>query len=255
MLATNFSLQDYLVRIQYQGAINASAAHLKTLMQQQLFHIPFENLDVLAGKVISLVPEDIVHKLIHNKHGGYCYEVNGLFTMVLQALDIPYQLVAARPMFYPVKRPKTHMAVIATVEGQEYLCDLGFGSYCIREPLNLADCNQPIQQGSDTFQLIKQGDEYILQALVEGNWINQYGFNRCPVEFIDFAPANWMNSTHKDAIFTQKYLIVKFNPQGRTILLGDQLKQVIGKTTQVQTIQPADIKTVLREHFNLNLPS
>lgn len=255
MLATNFSLQDYLVRIQYQGAINASAAHLKTLMQQQLFHIPFENLDVLAGKVISLVPEDMVHKLIYNKRGGYCYEVNGLFTMVLQALDIPYQLVAARPMFYPVKRPKTHMAVIATVEGQEYLCDLGFGSYCIREPLNLADCNQPIQQGADTFQLLKQGDEYILQALVEGNWINQYGFNRCPVEFIDFAPANWMNSTHKDAIFTQKYLIVKFNPQGRTILFGDQLKQVIGKTTQVQTIQLADIKTVLREYFNLILPS
>lgn len=255
MFASNFDLTQYLTRIQYQGTCTASANGLKALMQQQLFNVPFENLDVLAGKVISLVPEDIVNKIVHQQRGGYCYEVNGLFCMALQALDIPYQLVAARPMFYPVKRPKTHMAVIATVEGQEYLCDLGFGSYCIREPLSLADCNQPIQQGSDTFQLLKQGDEYILQALVEGNWINQYGFNRCPVEFIDFAPANWMNSTHKDAIFTQKYLIVKFNPQGRTILLGDQLKQVIGKTTQVQTIQPADIKTVLREYFALTLPS
>lgn len=255
MFASNFELTQYLSRIQYQGTFTANADGLKALMQKQLFNVPFENLDVLAGKVISLVPEDIVNKIVQQQRGGYCYEVNGLFCMALQALDIPYQLVAARPMFYPVKRPKTHMAVIATVEGQEYLCDLGFGSYCIREPLNLADCNQSIQQGEDTFQLLKQGNEYILQALVDGTWIKQYGFNRCPVEFIDFAPANWMNSTHKDAIFTQKYLIVKFNPQGRTILLGDQLKQVIDKTTQVQTIQPADIKMVLREYFDLTLPS
>ncbi|WP_020560708.1 arylamine N-acetyltransferase family protein [Thiofilum flexile] len=255
MLAQNFKLDDYLQRIHYQGEITPSAVLLKALMQQQLFHIPFENLDVLAGKGISIIPEDIVAKLVYQQRGGYCYEVNGLFSMALQALNIPYQLVAARPMFYPMKRPKTHMAVIAKVEGQEYLCDLGFGSYSIREPLHLADCNQTIQQDFDTFQLLKEGDEYILQALVEGNWINQYGFNRCPTEFIDFTPANWMNSTHKDVIFMQKYLIVKFTPQGRTILFGDQLKQVIGKTTQVQTIQLNDVKTVLREYFNLTMPS
>jgi hypothetical protein len=33
---------------------------------------------------------------------------------------IEYQFVAARPMFYPVKRPKTHMAIIAKVEGKDW---------------------------------------------------------------------------------------------------------------------------------------
>lgn len=254
MLANNFQLTEYLTRIHYQGVPSATVASLKTLMQQQLFHIPFENLDVMAGKVISLVPEDIVHKLIQQNRGGYCYEVNGLFSMALQVLNIPYQLVAARPMFYPVKRPKTHMAIIATVDGQQYLCDLGFGSYGIRAPINLANCNQEIQQDNDIFKLTKDGDDYILQALVESTWVNQYGFNLCPTEFIDFAPANWMNSTHKDAVFTQKYLVVRFTPQGRFILFGDQLKKITNKVVETSTVNSQELDQVLFEYFNLKRP-
>jgi N-hydroxyarylamine O-acetyltransferase len=251
MLATNFDLDEYFKRIRYQGDIKPTATTLKAIMQHQLFNIPFENLDVLAKKGVSLVPEDIVNKLIHNHRGGYCYEVNGLFSMALTALNIPYQLVAARPMFYPVKRPKTHMALVVTIESEQYLCDLGFGSYGIRAPISLSECNQVLKQDDDVFQLLKQGDEYILQALVEGNWINQYGFNLCPTEFIDFAPANWMNSTHKDAVFTQKYLVVRFTPMGRIILFGDQLKKVVHKKTEVTTLSIDNINPVLKDYFDL----
>jgi N-hydroxyarylamine O-acetyltransferase len=86
---------------------------------------------------------------------------------------------------------------------------------------------------------------------VEGNWINQYGFNLCPTEFIDFSPANWMNSTHKDAVFTQKYLVVRFTPMGRIILFGDQLKKVAHKKTEVTTLSMGSINTVLKDYFNL----
>lgn len=55
-------------------------------MQQQLFTVPFENLDVQRGKTVSMVPEDIVEKIVHQGRGGYCYEVNGLFSMALEAL-------------------------------------------------------------------------------------------------------------------------------------------------------------------------
>jgi N-hydroxyarylamine O-acetyltransferase len=118
MHAENFSLSAYLERIAYRGEAKADLTTLRALMRHQLLSVPFENLDVQAGKIISLVPEDIVAKIVQRRRGGYCYEVNGIFSMALQALGIPYRYVAARPMFYPARRPRTHMAIIAPLASQ-----------------------------------------------------------------------------------------------------------------------------------------
>lgn len=149
MHANNFSLTSYCERIGYKGQLQADETTLQLLMHHQLRTVPFENLDVQAGKVVSLVPEEIVKKIIDCSRGGYCYEVNGLFAMALEALGIEYQFVAARPMFYPVKRPKTHMAIVAKVEGKLFLCDLGFGSYGIRAPIDLNQVGDQMDQDRD----------------------------------------------------------------------------------------------------------
>ena len=246
-----FNLTAYCQRIGYTDELRADLATVQALMQHQLRSVPFENLDVLAGKPISLNPADIVAKIVGKQRGGYCYEVNGLFAMALQALQIPYQFVAARPMFYPMKRPRTHMALLVTLDGAEWLCDIGFGSYGIREPLRLDALEMPIPQGCDTFMLSEDGGDIILKAQVEGAWAKQYGFNRCPVEWIDFAPANWLNSTHPDAVFTQKPLVVCFTANGRNILFGDSFKRVDAGITTQRTLAPHEHAAVLEEHFGL----
>jgi N-hydroxyarylamine O-acetyltransferase len=251
MIEETFNLTDYCRRIGFMGELRADIATVQALMQHQLRSVPFENLDVLAGKPISLNPADIVAKIIGQRRGGYCYEVNGVFAMALQALGIAYQFVAARPMFYPVKRPRTHMALLVTLDGVEWLCDLGFGSYGIREPLRLDVLETPVTQGFDTFMLSQEGGDIVLKAQVEGAWAKQYGFNRCPVEWIDFAPANWLNSTHADAVFTQKPLIVVFTANGRNILFGDSFKQVEQGVTTQRMLAPHEQAEVLAAHFGL----
>ena len=254
MKADNFVLQKYLNRIGFVGGAKADLATVTEMMRRQLFSVPFENLDVQAGKIVSLVPEEIVEKIIGRNRGGYCYEVNGIFAMALQALGIPYQFVAARPMFYPVRRPKTHMAIVLEVESEEWLCDLGFGSYGIREPMRLSLSDTEVRQDFDTFMLNKTKEhEYLLKALVEGEWTNQYAFDLSPQEWIDFAPANYLNSTHPDAVFVQKLLIVLHNSNGRSILLGDMLKTVTQGRIEKQIVRPEDCKSVLRDKFNLIL--
>lgn len=255
MYAETFKLDDYCRRIGFFGELKPELATVQALMQQHLKTIPFENLNVLAGKVISLQPDDIVEKLIHQQRGGYCYEMNGLFTMALTALGIDYQWVAARPLFYPTKRPRTHAALIVNFDGVEWLLDLGFGSYGIREPMRLDLLDQHIQQGFDQFMLTQEDDSDIaVQALVDGTWVKQYGFNRSAVEWVDFAPANWMNSTHPDAIFTQKLVIVLFTKEGRKILSGNMFKEYkAGQLTQI-ALQDEQLATVLKQDFNLIKP-
>jgi N-hydroxyarylamine O-acetyltransferase len=253
MKAKNFSLPDYFKRIGYEGT--ASVVDLPTLreiMRHQLFTVPFENLDVQDGKIVSLVPEDIVEKIVYNPRGGYCYEVNGLFAMALEALGVQYQFVAARPMFYPVRRPKTHMALVVSLNGEQWLFDLGFGSYGIREPMKLDAHLGETQQDHDFFILEKENDNtFILKAKIEGVWSNQYAFDLSPQEWIDFAPANYLNSTHPDAVFVQKLLLVLHRPNGRSILFGDLLKTIEHGEVTVRTLQDHEIEGVLEDTFGL----
>lgn len=252
MRADNFSLQDYFNRIGYQGNAKPDIATVTEMMRCQLFIVPFENLDVQGGKIVSLVPEEIADKILHRNRGGYCYEVNGIFSMALEALGIPYQFVAARPMFYPAKRPKTHMAIVLSMDGDQWLCDLGFGSYGIRAPMRMSLLNTEVKQDADTFLLSDTGGrEFVLKALVDGEWVNQYGFDLSPQEWIDFAPANYMNSTHPDAIFVKQYLVVLHNPHGRKILFGDMFKTVENGRTEKQTVLPEERAAILARHFNL----
>lgn len=254
MHSDNFDISTYFKRINYTGPAAADTATLHALMRHQLFAVPFENLDVQAGKMVSLIPEEIVDKILHQGRGGYCYEVNGLFAMALEALGISWRFVAARPMFYPARRPKTHMAVVAEVEGRQWLCDLGFGSYGIRAPMALDMLDVDIGQDFDTFRLTRHArGEYLLQAKVEGAWANQYGFDLSVQEWVDFIPANYLNSTHPDAIFVQKRVVVQHHPEGRQILLGNMLKTITANGTKTQQLAEEDIAEVLRTHFALTV--
>ncbi len=252
MQADNFTLEDYFKRIGYQGVPAVDVKTLAALMRCQLFTVPFENLDVQAGKVVSMVPEEIVEKIIFNPRGGYCYEVNGLFAMALAALGFEYTLIGARPMFYPARRPKTHMVLAVKVDDQLWLCDLGFGSFGIRAPLNLSLVDKTIQQDDDFFRIGKLGDNnFIMQALVDGEWVSQYGFDLYPHEWIDFFPANFLNSKHPEAIFVQKLLVVKHNPTGRSILVGNRLKKMANGIVESRELADAELQTVLRDEFGL----
>jgi N-hydroxyarylamine O-acetyltransferase len=252
MKVENFNFADYCARIGFNGKAQADAETLAALMRGQLFNVPFENLDVQAGKIISIEPQDIVNKIVYHPRGGYCYEVNSLFAMALTALGIDYYFVGARPMFYPARRPRTHMVIIAKVEGEDYLCDLGFGSYGMRAPIALSKVNQVIQQDDDFFKLFcEDGKNYILQALVDGEWINQFGFDLYPHELLDFMPANYYNSTSPDAIFVKQLLIVKYNPLGRKILSGNRLKIVENGKSVTHDIQTGDFASVLKKEFDL----
>ncbi|OHD89511.1 MAG: acetyltransferase, partial [Sulfuricurvum sp. RIFCSPLOWO2_12_43_5] len=216
MTASNFSLSDYLRRINYNGQTRPDLSTLTALMSAQLQSVPFENTEVQAGRIPSLIPEEITTKIIMNGRGGYCYEVNGLFAMALTAIGFEWYFAGARPMFYPSRRPKTHMVVIVTIEGKEYLCDTGFGGYGIREPLEVVDGNITVQNG-DTFRFELLNGEYVLYSLVNGEWAPQYGFALVPQEWIEFSLANYFNATHPDTIFTQKKLAVMQTPNGRKI--------------------------------------
>ncbi len=246
MTASNFNLTNYLARIGYEGEVHADVSTLTQLVQKQLRSIPFENTEVQSGRIPSLVPEDIVDKVLKRGRGGYCYEINGVFAMALTAIGFEWYFSGARPMFYPARRPKTHMVVIVRVEGNDYLCDTGFGGYALRAPIMIEEGE--VTQEGDRFSLELFGGEYVLSSLVQGEWQRQYGFALHPQEWIEFSLANYFNATSPDTIFTQKKLAIMQTPNGRKILVDNELKLIEeGKREQLEV----DYGRALKEYFGL----
>jgi N-hydroxyarylamine O-acetyltransferase len=249
--AENFVLSDYLARIKAVKTPEPTLEFVSYMMQCHLFSIPFENLDVQAGKVVSLIPEEIVDKIVYRNRGGYCYEVNGLLTMALQELGIACYFTSARSMTYATKRPRTHLVVIAKIEGRSYLLDTGFGSHGIRLPMDLSQTNQEIVQDGQTYKLEKKGSDFNLYAWVHETWLPQYSFKKQTYDYIDFAPVNYMNSTHPDSIFVKAPLIILFNSEGKKVLSGNTIKYYSnGKMTE-KVFDKSEYEVVLKEEFNL----
>lgn len=193
------------------------------LMRHQLFSVPFENLDVQAGKIVSLAPDDIVEKVLKKGCRLLSSEVNGFCHGAGSTRhSLPFR--GGAPDVLPCAAAETHMALIAEVESRQVaLRSLGSGSYGIRAPMALDTLDVDITQDFRhrfAWSCSAEG-EYLLEAKVEGEWARQYGFDLTPQEWIDFVPQTTWNSTHPDAIFVQKRVVVQHSPEGRQILLGD----------------------------------
>lgn len=252
--ASNFDLQQYLNRINFSGEIKLDLAGIKILMQSQLFSVPFENIDVQAGKTISLIGDDIVNQIVTKNRGGYCYQINGIFSLLLQEIGLPHYYIAVRPLVNPGQNPKTHLAIIATIEGEEYLIDLGFGGNSIREPLKLSQAGTEIQQDFETFTLVKtEDDDYLLQIKIGNEWSNLYSFDLTPQRWIDFKPANHYNYSHPDSFFTQNLIVVLQNPLGKKIVFKNAVKSVTNGVTEVIPFEDDQLDTLLKTEFNLNI--
>ena len=92
-------MQDLSGYLRHIGFGRSPAVDLATLREVVLCHalsIPFENLDALTGRRISLDPADVERKLLRQGRGGWCFEQNLLLGNALRAIGFPVVDLAAR---------------------------------------------------------------------------------------------------------------------------------------------------------------
>jgi N-hydroxyarylamine O-acetyltransferase len=58
--------------------------------------VPFENLSIHLAEQVSLDERDLIDKIVRRRRGGFCYELNGAFALLLEALGAQVSRVAAR---------------------------------------------------------------------------------------------------------------------------------------------------------------
>jgi len=251
---TSADCLKYLERINYTGSTSSSVEVLTKLQQLHLLNVPFENLDIHTGKKIEL--ENTYDKIVNNHRGGFCYELNGLFFQLLTAIGFEAKLVSARAYNNKLQTfgPEfDHMAIVASIENQNYLVDVGFGEFTY-SPLKLElDLLQADRAGKF---MIKQYDAtYLTVSKVDGNGsIPEYIFTQTPRQLNDFAVMCHYHQTSSLSHFTQKRLCSMVTGKGRITISGNVLKKTEnGSVIEISLTDEAEFNKALWDYFNMQL--
>lgn len=220
--------EKYLERIKYIGKLTADVECLTELHRNHLFYIPFENLDVYSGKGISLDLENIYEKIVLNRRGGFCYELNYLFHWLLTELGFICRMISAR-VINDAGEPGPefdHMAIYIDA-GPRYLADVGFGDLFLK-PLEFKT-DEVQYDGRNYFMIQDQGSKgYLLMMSADGiQFKREYLFTLKKRTIQDFMPLCLDKQVNPDSHFVNTRICTKFTPEGRWTIRNNQWIETI----------------------------
>lgn len=247
-------IKRYLERLQYKKETSVSKQVLRELQKAHLLRIPFENLDIHYQQEISLDLEAVFEKIVLNKRGGFCYELNGLFFHLLKAIGFDAKMISGR-----VATPKgtygpeyDHLAIVVRLEGLDYLVDVGFGRFSL-EPLNI-QMKVRIVEDLGVFQFDVYEKEYLrINTLEKEVLVPQYIFSLQERAWAEFEEMCWFHQNSASSHFTQKKIISILTPNGRITLNDQSLKITNGEEVKEIEFEIEKFPTFLKTYFNITL--
>ncbi len=247
-------VERYLRRI---GCEHIDEATVDTLVQLHVAHmvrVPFENLDIALGRSIELSLPLMYKKIVEQKRGGFCYELNGLFCWLLRELGFKTDMLAAQ-VFKGGNAGLAFSHMLLFVDaGERFVVDVGFGDSFIK-PIVLDDKIQ--RQNEYDYQLSFSKDEITLfRGLSDSELMPKYRFSLIPCELDDFKPMCHYQQTSPHSTFTQRFICSRATTQGRVTLFGNRLIKADDKdVTELSIMSEEQYRGILRDNFQMELPS
>jgi N-hydroxyarylamine O-acetyltransferase len=209
--------------------------------------VPFESLAVQLGEYAPLDPGALVERFVVGHRGGYCFEVNGVFALLLEALGFAverHEAVVGSPDAYARGEPTNHLALVVRLPEGPFIAEVGFGQGPL-EPLPLADGVTTL--GPFSFEVARDGD---------GWWVGMLGQSPPGFRFTDevvgleaFAPHHERLATSPDSGFVRALVVIRAYPddhvtlRARTLTVGGEARLIA---------DPAELTSVLRDTFGID---
>lgn len=249
-----FDLDSYLERIEYCGNKDASEETLRDLHIAHTLTVPFENLEVFYRRPVRLDEASLFRKIVESRRGGYCFEMNGIFSIALKRLGFKVNNLLARVTidgsYYTTK---THQVILVETGSKRWLADVGFGNNGIIAPL-LIEENTTQKQFAHTYRIVSDPEfGYVLQKKEGDNYISLYAFtlDKCYPE--DFEMSNHYTATFPESFFMKMRMCTMPTKEGRITLVDNQFKTVKNGFTEEKPVKNEDdFKRYLGEYFGLN---
>lgn len=255
---------SYLDRIGYHGDIEPTLNTLNALIYQHQCTVPFENLDSCDyHRPICLDIDHLFRKIVLNRRGGYCFELNGLFMALLRSLGFDAWSVFCRTAAHGTAlRPINHRGIIVRINGMLYFCDVGFGGPM--PPFAVRLSNEKQTAHGETYWTCPAKDEgWFLLSRLSGRGLGDDGekqgseypvalFSLLPATEADFEPFSFFASTNQNSSFVRERKASLRTADGYINLRGDVLTICKnGRRTECR-LKSEKIATVLKSQFGLS---
>lgn len=247
-------IQLYLDRIGYKSQVSVRKEVLFGLQAAHLLSVPFENLDIHYKNKIKLDVASLYKKIVLNRRGGFCYELNGLFYYLLKKIGFDVQMVSGRVYSRDGNygAEYDHLAIVAKVDEMKYLVDVGFGKFSYK-PLEISP-GVNLKDEFGLFRFDKAYGDYLRINLVEnGNLIPQYLFDLKEREFLEFERMCEFHQTSQESHFTTKKVVSIVTRNGRRTLNNDQIKITEGDTERTMQFEEELFESKLKEFFGIQI--
>ena len=252
-------VEAYARRIGYAGPLTPTLDTLNDLMSAHVQAVPFENLDVLLGRDIDLAPDALQRKLVAGRRGGYCFEQNGLFLLVLEAIGVDVTPLSARGRY---QRPRdytparTHLFLRVSIDDEPWMADVGVGGLSLSSAIRLdLPGEQPTRH--EPRRITCEAGRQFLQVRFGDDWQDVLEFTGEEMPPIDRELANWFTSAHPQSHFRNRLVAARALPDGGRLTLLNRELTVRERTGQPQTrllSSPAELLHVLDARFGLSFP-
>lgn len=247
-------VSDYLSRIGLDVQPEPTLDGLHQLQDAHMRHVPFENLDVLLGRSLDLSEAALFGKIVTHRRGGYCFELNRLYSTLLSEVGFdPVPMMARVWLRDPVEVPsRTHLVNRVNIDGQDWITDVGFGGRAARVPLKIED-GYSVEDGDGCIRILADVDfGYRISRLQDGVWSDQYTVETPRAHMSDILIGNHWTECHPDSHFRHGVGVGLFTSEGRTSFYGGVLTHRARDTTTqvISGIEPT-LRT-LKSEFGLN---
>jgi N-hydroxyarylamine O-acetyltransferase len=227
----------YLRRLGIDDPGPPTAANLDALHRAHVERIPYEAIEIQLGRPTTVDPHEAAERIITRQRGGYCYHLNGAFSLLLHELgyDVTWHRggVQNRSDPEPVRATGNHLALTVTglpsdenPDG-EWFVDAGLGD-ALHRPLPLSEGRY--EQGPFTYALRPSDTEpggWHFDHDPSGSFI---GMDFRPTEATqqDFQARHHYLSTSPDSPFVRTCSIQKRDATGVDALTGCVLHRIPG---------------------------
>jgi len=240
-------VREYLARIHYTGPIEPTIEALSELQRRHVLTVPWENLSVIGKEQIILSKDWLFNKIVRRHRGGICFELNTMFSFLLDYFGFNYNTHAATTFSRvngQISAPFDHRLLMVDIGDELWLTDVGFGD-AFWTPLRFRGLGEHQEQTSGTYRIREDGDDdYFYEERVktnvdelgreamakehfstpgDPNWVPRYKFDLIPRKTEDFLKMLTYHQTCPSARFNHGLICSLAKPWGRVTLSGSKL--------------------------------
>lgn len=238
----------------YNPAEKADIDLLKKLHYAHVVSVPYETTDIVDGISLSLEDDELYEKIVTERRGGYCFELNGIFAWLLRELGYNVDEYFARFLRGEPEPPKPRHRVLAvTINGSKYLCDVGVGSKAPRFPLVMKE-NIEQEQCGEVYKFIK--DDFLGWIIMEktGNeWTPYFSFTENRQLKKDFYTPSFYCEKHPDSPFLYNMISLKTETGRYTVDKNEFRIWENNAVTDSRTVSDEELEKICVEYFGMTL--